>query len=474
MYNNSDRLIMERDNFFGVNTRDDNNNIYKRNTQELNFMDDNHLGEITGESFDVSEIDQGMPLRSNTIDKKNKTLNNNPFTDFELYNQKSSLNISYHDPINSNFSSDPTYADINSANKLLGNITPEQRLTRIINLFSWNFYKIFTTNFNNNKNMLISPFSIITNMAILYKGSKGFTEDNIRGFFSFPHKEETIQSMFKINRKINEIKLCKCTNILLFPNDLILNRAFLNYISNMGTIENIDMKNQHVNQYINKYIENVSGGMLKDFFKSSIIKTNTNITSISSIIFYSIWKYSFDKINYGTFNGPTKRTEQMMCLYNRELLYFTDNNNLVVELDFFNDNNTDLSFGIILNKLSNNIVISDNLYEHYISKLKNTQIGLLCFPKFKHENKYKLENLFKHAGLTDLFVNANFSEIVTNNNAQYITNIVHHSMIIIDEKGADNTKSNITGSTNVIIDKPFLYYIRYKPFNSIIFIVKYV
>ena len=74
MYNDSDRLLMERETFFNVNSRDDNNNIYKRNTQELNFADDQNIGEITGEIFNTSEIDQGMPLRSNKLDKKPKIL----------------------------------------------------------------------------------------------------------------------------------------------------------------------------------------------------------------------------------------------------------------------------------------------------------------------------------------------------------------------------------------------------------------
>lgn len=475
MYNDSDRLLMERETFFNVNSRDDNNNIYKRNTQELNFADDQNIGEITGEIFNTSEIDQGMPLRSNKLDKKTKDFNDNPFTDFELYNQRSSLNISYHDPTNNDYIADPKYADLNSANKLLGNITPEQRLSSVINLFSWNFYKMFTKN-TNNKSMLISPFSLITNMIILYKGSKGVTEENLRNFFSFSHKEETIQSMFKINRKITDIGTCRSTNLLLFPNNLVINRAFFNYIANMGIIENIDLKNQYVNQYINKYIENASGGLSKEFFKSPIIKNNTNIISVSSIIYYSMWKYKFDKINSAPFYGTNQRMEQMMYLYNRELLYFENNNNIVIELDFYSNNNTDFAFGIIASK-SNGINmqdIDDNLYGHYIANLKMTRLGLVCFPKFKQENKYKSDNLFKQAGLTDLFINANLSEIVINNSIQYVTDIVHHCTLVIDEKGADTNPSSVVGSNNIIINKPFLYYIRYKPLNNIILIGKYV
>ena len=147
--------------------------------------------------FDTSEIDQGMPLRSTKLDKKNKELTDNPHTDFNLYNQKPSLNISYHDPINNNYASDPKYTDINATNNLLNNVIPEQRLTTIINLFSWNFYNTFKQNFHNNKNILISPFSIITNMIILYKGSKDTTEGNIRDFFHFLIKKKQFKQCFK-------------------------------------------------------------------------------------------------------------------------------------------------------------------------------------------------------------------------------------------------------------------------------------
>ena len=142
-------------------------------------------------------------------------------------------------------------------------------------------------------------------------------------------------------------------------------------------------------------------------------------------------------------------------------------------MDFFYNNSTDLAFGIILNKTSNNIM-NDQLYQYYINKLTPTKVGLLCFPKFRQESKYKLEGLFKKMGLTDLFINANLSEIVINNNLQCITDIVHHSLIMIDEKGIDTSKSNIVGNINVIVNRPFMYYIRYKPYNNIIFMGEYI
>ena len=474
MYNGSDRLLMERGDLFGVDTRNDNNNnMYNRNTQELTFMDDQNIGEITGEIFNTSEIDQGMPLRSNKLDNKSK-ISDNPHTDFELYNQRSSLNISYHDPIINNSGTDNKYADIGLANKLMNqNVLPENKLSKVINVFSWNFNNVFKKNIGN-KNMLTSPYSILMNMIILYKGSKNLTEDNLKTFFNLPHKEEAIQSLFSVNSKLGEIQSSKGTNIILFPNNLMLNRTFFNYISNMAIIENVDMKNAFVNQSINKYIEGKSGGFLKDFFKANIIQQTTNVVSISSLIFYSKWKYAFDKVEYGQFNGLTDRPEQMMFLYNRELLYYENNNTFVCELDYFNNGNTDLAFGIISSKVRGvDTYIDEPTFDNYINNLKKTSINLLCLPKFRQENKYKLEKLFGSTGLQELFINTNLSDIVTNNNPQHVTDIVHHSMIFIDEKGVDNSKSNVVSNVNVVINSPFTYYIRYKPLNCVIFVGKY-
>ena len=50
-----------------------------------------------------------------------------------------------------------------------------------------------------------------------------------------------------------------------------------------------------------------SGGLIKGFFKSNIITQDTNIISISSAIFYSLWKYAFDKVQQMPFNGITKK-----------------------------------------------------------------------------------------------------------------------------------------------------------------------
>jgi serine protease inhibitor len=438
-----DRMVMERGTFFNVNTRDDNNNTYKKINNDIPNIENYGIGEITGEEFNASEIDQGMPLRSKKLDIKNRDNIDNTFTDFNLYSEKPTLEISYNDPTNNGGNS--KYADINNNNKLLNDIMPEQKLSAVINLFSWNFYNLFKKNISN-KQILISPYTIITNMIMFYIGANDITEENMRNFFSFPRKDELLQSILKIHNKICQLKTYKCTNIVLLPTYHTINRAFLNYISKIGILYSVNIQEDSLEK-INNMIENGSKKLLWQFFKSTIIKKNTNY-------------------------GERQRIVNMMYLYNRELFYFEDDLNIIVELEFCNNNNIDLVFGVILCKTLKN-KIDYYLCEYYINNLKLTKIKQLCMPQFRQENKYKLEGLFKKIGLLELFTGANLSDIIMNNNKQYITDYVHHSLLVINEHGIDNTKSSIIGDKIIDINRPFIYYIRHKPYNNIICIGEY-
>ena len=97
--NNISRMFLERDGVFnntsrGVQNKDDFTGVRR-------YPKNNKYGEITGERLTLDDIDKGMPLRFTNYNINNNTgpeININPILDFDLYDTKSNINVSYFDP----------------------------------------------------------------------------------------------------------------------------------------------------------------------------------------------------------------------------------------------------------------------------------------------------------------------------------------------------------------------------------------
>ena len=92
-------------------------------------------------------------------------------------------------------------------------------------------------------------------------------------------------------------------------------------------------------------------------------------------------------------------------------------------------------------------------------------------------------------GLKDIFQNVDIGDIVlsndnypNNNYPMYVSNIVHAATVEVDESGTKATAATSmimqnsiskNNTINFIANHEFLYYIKYKPYNLIIFIGQY-
>ena len=169
-----------------------------------------------------------------------------------------------------------------------------------------------------------------------------------------------------------------------------------------------------------------------------------------------------------------------MCQNIKNYNYYEDNVNQILEMDYYDNN---FCMGFILPKNSNNIsLINNEQLQYYITQMKNKEINLIKIPRFKQETRYKIDNLFKKYGMKEIFSNADLSEIIPSFNFPiFITDIIHNTLIVVEEYGVKvSSVSTIIQSfghsnqiTNFIANHPFLYYIRFKPENIILFVGQY-
>ncbi len=481
---NINRRIMERDFMFNMDTQNDNQN---NNAATDNF----NIGEITGLHFNQSEIDQGMPMRGfidnrrdyiPSVEQQQEQSYYNPKLDFDLYESEPQINVSYYDPTvnESNFQMDFSGVNDNQFIPPTKRIDPEKTFSTTINFLSCDILNKFNKLLNNKTIFTLSPLSLLAPLILLYRGSHGGTELEFKKYLSLPDKNTSFKSLSRLCQKMLMSQNVTASSLVFIPSSFPLNRAFINYVNDIGTIIPIDLSKpqQEINK-INNTIRNYTGGIIKKIVDRNFINMNTNIVLISTIYFRGKWKNPFLR-NQDFFepfysgNSADGMPRQVMKFNSSIFNYYQDNLNQIVEMDY--DDN-EYTMGIILpTSYSDEPSISHDQLEYYISQLTPTQINNLQIPKFKRQSKFRIDNLFKKIGLREIFTNADFSEITPSNNILYVSDIIHQAIIIVGENGSysnrashDSSKSRI----DFIANHPFIYYIRYIPTNTILMIGQY-
>lgn len=479
----SDQGMRQRNNFVGMNRQ--------------SYNDDNgNFGEITGEVLDGSQLDKGMPFRPKmtiaterfALDEEEEVYNPsvNPHLDFNLFERKPNIKVSYFDPLAS--TNTIGYSSVQDEGRILDKLesqSNEKLVSESIDSFTFDFIDKFTGILKTKKSLILSPFNIMQSFCLLYIGSKNNTEKELANYFQLPNKKTTYNALYKINQEMAKSKSFSQLGLVCIPNYVTLNEAYVSYISKLGYFMKFDPKNARMEtNKINNLISQSTNNMIKNIIDPGMLNGQSSMNLINTMFFYSRWKHPFPMA--GTrpeiFNGINKRHVHMMTQQNETHRYFEDNHHQLLEMDYIDGLFT---MGFLLPKSQYaEPMMTHAQFEYYMANLSQRNISIIKIPKFKQESKYRIDNFFRKFGPSDIFNDADISDIIPpiNGFPVYISEIIHTAVILVDEAGTKAAAATVgsilkNGShdirapkVNFIADHQFLYYIRYKPYNTIIFI----
>lgn len=355
---------------------------------------------------------------------------------------------------------------------------PTNNLSSICNNFNFVFLNQFIRNIKNRKSVIVSPFSMIQLFIMLYVTAKGRTDTDLQKYFSFTDKAETFKSLVQLNVDLAKTRVFVNSNVICIPETTQLDDKYSKLLSNVGNIirYNYDTAGKCV-KIINDIAAKTTNNMITNVVNDSMLKYPTEMVLINIIYFYSKWKLPFDPslTERARFYGGNSMEVNMMTQRDGRFNYYEDDTHQILEMDY---NDGFFSMGFILpHETTGNIDFKSKDVEHYIQRLASTEINTLKIPKFIHEFKYKVDNVFRENGLNSLFHKLETDLIDVPVEISYI---IHGAVIIVDDTGTKSVAyTNMLASLNChietkkinfIADHPFLYYIRYKPQNLIIFV----
>ncbi|CAK9300708.1 unnamed protein product [Gordionus sp. m RMFG-2023] len=330
---------------------------------------------------------------------------------------------------------------------------------------------------NKTPNYVFSPFNLELALSVLNIGTLGCNA-SIPGLT--PRTNYLgIRSIVKL---LNEIEqdgnlTLKINNDLYAKSDVQLNDIYVRVIDNIfrASVYYVDFKNNlaSVVSMINQKISNNTNGLIVDFIKPDQVDSNTVLLSVNSLYFKGTWKEPFNeemvKRTFFAESGP----KDIDMLQGVDMTLLRDWNELlnaqIIVKDYFKPD-FKLVMLIPIDDTISLSIVEKNLMNHPeglvdgISKAKEI-IANLYMPKIDEEFEVSLLDL--PSKKLDCWKKNGIDNIVKGSRLT-ITKINHKVKLEITAEGSEGAavvESNIgfrMMSTEITMNKPFLYYIIHK------------
>ncbi len=345
---------------------------------------------------------------------------------------------------------------------------------------------------NEKGNVFFSPFSLSSAMGMTFAGSKDLSEVQIGKVFHFPanspefHKKlgKTIK---RISSKKDSIKL-NIVNTLWAEKTYPIKESYTKLIKKSYSAEIMPMDFlthfEESRKTINENIYKSTNEKIKDLLPPGSLNSLTKLVLTNAIYFKGNWNTQFIKeqtVDDIFFSAPQTPVKCKMMSVKGNFNYYEDPNLEVIEMPYAGNNFSMLIFlpasNIHLEEIIHNLTFEQVVY--ICDNLYNQEIRV-NIPKIKFEKGYQLKGILSKMGMPNPFSdNANFTGMSQFNNLK-ITDVFHKAFIEVNEQG-----SEAAAATAVVIgiksisreklfraDRPFLFVIKEKTTNTILFMGK--
>ncbi|XP_018571319.1 uncharacterized protein LOC108910995 [Anoplophora glabripennis] len=375
----------------------------------------------------------------------------------------------------------PQFPNLEPANTDI-EVADMQELSNRFSLFDMELLNVFS---ETTTNVLLSSASIKTTLAMILEGAQGNCAVEIREALRIPDinlkgvRAILVDLLNTLEEKSYSTYLENSNAIFVSDKYKIIDK-YQNTIGQFygGNVNTISFKNVGgaVN-IINNWVAKATHDNIKEIIGSQSISPDTTAVIVNALFFKGKWKTAFDsKVTqtkcFRTANGCIS-TPMMRVSSNFNNSYIRQLRARAIEIPYEHD----FSMLILLPSEEANVrsVIRD--LQHFklvdiLNELKPSDITLEI-PKFRFDYSSDLVEHLKPLKIREIFgPQANLSGIVENGNV-LINSLVHKTRIEVDEEGTIAAAATgaivipLMGSTSIVADKPFIFYIHHQ--QTIIF-----
>ncbi len=366
----------------------------------------------------------------------------------------------------------------------------EQSLVSSSNKFGFDFFNKINKSEEQNKNIFISPLSVSFALAMTYNGAdnetktameqalrlNGLTTEEINSSF-----KNIMNSLIGLDPKV----IFNIANSIWYRDNFHVEQNFIDVNKNYydAEVKALDFADSQAKDIINKWVADNTNNKIKEIV--DYISPETVMYLINAIYFKGNWKYEFDSSDteskpFYLAGGTTK--DVLMMQQEGSFNYLTNDLFKAVELPYGGEKFSMLVLLPNEDKTTDDIIneLNENNWNAWLKSFEKVVDIHIIMPKFKFKYEKTLNNILIDMGMGIAFSDrADFTKINSGGGIA-ISNVKHKTYVDVNEEGTEAAAvtSVEMGFTSVVpsnifnANKPFVFVIKEKSTNSIIFMGK--
>uniref|UniRef100_T1GWS3 Serpin domain-containing protein n=1 Tax=Megaselia scalaris TaxID=36166 RepID=T1GWS3_MEGSC len=315
--------------------------------------------------------------------------------------------------------------------------------------FSGELFSTIADSDNTTENIIISPLTVQTCVAMAYAGAIGETaQEMIKGLHLVSdNKEKVAASYVELLDSLNSSPLVKIANKIYVNQDYKLRDSYKKitgkYFHSEADTLDVSDANAAANK-VNKWVEEKTNNKIQNLISPDNINDLTRLVLVNAIYFKGNWAKKFRPniiMKKPFYYSESDSMEVYMMSQKSKLRYgaFEDLEASVLELPYTNSN---FSMLIILpNSRTGLKDVATKLKSKSIfkisKKMNETEVSVML-PKFKFDYSVELTEPLKKMGITKMFSNgAEFGNMLKEPEELKVSKVLHKAFIEINEEGTE-------------------------------------
>jgi serpin B len=336
-------------------------------------------------------------------------------------------------------------------------------------------------------NLIFSPYSISTALAMTYAGARGETAEQMVKVLHFKLTEERMHPAWtNLSQRLqkdgtNGSPTILVANALWAQHGFAFRKEFLQLTQHHyhAELRHVDFarNSEDARQTINRWVAERTRDKIQELLKPGILEDTSRLVLTNAIYFKADWPLPFDKDKTKLEQFLISAKEQVAVpmmheRYKRPYPYFEGDN---VQLLILPYKNSKLGLVLILPKqldglreLAHSLTMAQ--LNKWIDKCRVHNVDL-TLPKFKMKAKSHLKTDLGQMGMTRLFTEKADLTGLSTESPMKLSEVVHEACMVVDEQGTEaaaatavvavqTTSLDMTPSASFRADHPFLFLIR--------------
>ncbi len=402
-------------------------------------------------------------------------------------------------------SPEPTSEDLRSAKNRAAPAATDAELADLVRGNSAFTFDLYQNLREEEGNLFYSPYSISLALAMTYAGARGDTERQMAETLRFLPAQEDLHPAFNAL----DLELASrgkgaegdddqgfslnVVNAIWGQRGCNFRPEFLDVLGESygAGLRPLDFLGapESSRTTINDWVSEQTEGRIEDLIPEDVISPETVLVLTNAIYFNAAWLHRFDPQDTrdGQFHLTDGSTLNVPMMSQTEMFgYASGDGYQVLELPYAG---RELSMVILLPDRGRFSEFEGSLdadvVNGAVSRLSPTSISL-TMPKFEFESSFSLVESLKAMGMSDAFDKSTadlsglgISECPGGGGNPFISDVVHKAFVLVEEEGTEaaaatgvvvEAESARPQPIEVSVDRPFIFLIRDRETNSILFV----